>query len=860
MISRLFTLLIAFAVFAGEFISHGQNAPEQDRPPFPQLKLTRYGLRHEEAIVALGNDLASVAVHYRKSPDELRSLFRRDKDARLDKDGRIMFVCDGLVAPVVSSQTNVSDIPVSALQPLDQTFLLHSKTGSTKVIFLDFDGHTLSGNQWTASYNGGSNIVALPWDIDGNPAVFGDSERIAIQQIWLRVAEDYAPYDVDVTTEFPGEAAMTRANNSDQVYGTRALISPIGSYFGNPGGIAYLGVFDNTGNNNKPALIFPENLANFEKYIAEAISHEVGHNLGLSHDGVTGGDPYYTGQGNWAPIMGVGYYKPISHWSRGEYANANNLENDLVVMTQNGLSYRTDDFGSTIATAKAITGLSIATNGIIGRTNDVDFFSVQSGAGTAQITVTPWELGANLHLSVSLYDSAGVIITNREVSDNSSSGVQSVTFSATVAAGANYFSIDGTGAGVPNTTGYSDYGSQGNYKLLITLPPPWQWLPTAGGSYSWTNTVNWVSGAIPNSANSIARLNNNIAGAQTISLNAPITLGQLIIGDTNGTHGFTIQNGSGGSMLFDVTSGSATILKTSGANDVISASLVLLDNLVVSNSTSARLTLSGSIAGNHSFTKQGSGGVALSGTNTYSGNTDVSAGTLALELGVVLTNTPLITLTSGATLDAGASGFVLESTQQLRGNGVVVGNFIVSGVLSPGTSIGVLTFSNNLSMGMTATTWMEISNATMTNDLLQVSGALAYDGTLIVTNLGGTLTAGDSFKLFDASNYSGNFTTNTLPLLNVGLGWVFTPTNGTLSVVMTIATNSTNITALVAGNALELSWPSDHIGWRLEAQTNSLADGLGTNWFNVTGSSATNRMSLPIDVENGCVLFRLIYP
>lgn len=197
MIYPLFTLLIAFAIFAREFISHGENAPEQDRPAFPQLKLTRHGLRNEEAIAALGNDLPSVAAHYHKSLDELRSLFWRDKDARLDKDERIMFVCDGLVAPVVSSQTNVSDIPVSALQPLGQTFLLHSKTGSTKVIFLDFDGHTLSGNQWTASYNGGSNIVAPPWDIDGNPAVFGDSERIAIQQIWLRVAEDYAPYDVE---------------------------------------------------------------------------------------------------------------------------------------------------------------------------------------------------------------------------------------------------------------------------------------------------------------------------------------------------------------------------------------------------------------------------------------------------------------------------------------------------------------------------------------------------------------------------------------------------------------------------------------------------------------------------------------
>ena len=65
---------------------------------------------------------------------------------------------------------------------------------------------------------------------------------------------------------------------------------------------------------------------------------------------------YYSGQGNWAPIMGVGYYKPISQWSKGEYSGANNTEDDLTIITQNGLSYRADDFGNTIATAQALLG------------------------------------------------------------------------------------------------------------------------------------------------------------------------------------------------------------------------------------------------------------------------------------------------------------------------------------------------------------------------------------------------------------------------------------------------------------------------------------------------------------------------
>ena len=56
---------------------------------------------------------------------------------------------------------------------------------------------------------------------------------------------------------------------------------------------------------------------NNEKNIAEAISHEVGHNLGLSHDGISASGILH-GQGNQAPIMGVGYYEPIVQWSRGD--------------------------------------------------------------------------------------------------------------------------------------------------------------------------------------------------------------------------------------------------------------------------------------------------------------------------------------------------------------------------------------------------------------------------------------------------------------------------------------------------------------------------------------------------------------
>lgn len=72
--------------------------------------------------------------------------------------------------------------------------------------------------------------------------------------------------------------------------------------------------------------------------------------------------------------------------------------------------------------------------------------------------------------------------------------------------------------------------------------------------------------------------------------------------------------------------------------------------------------------------------------------------------------------------------------------------------------------------------------------------------------------------------------------------------------------NPTNITCTVLGGTLTLSWPTDHIGWRLQAQTNSLNTGLGNNWFDVPDSSSTNRVALPVDINNGSVFYRLIFP
>jgi PKD repeat protein len=372
---------------------------------------------------------------------------------------------------------------------LADTFKLHSRPGSKKTIYLDFDGHLLTKTAWNFAYNGGADIAAPAWDIDGNRANFSDTERTRIQQVWRRVAEDYAPFDVDVTTELLDEAVLTRASSADDVYGVRVLISPISGYFGNYGGFAYVGVFNQVGNYYKPALVFSDKLSNSEKYMAEAVSHEAGHTLGLSHDGTTTGAAYYAGHGSgdtsWAPIMGNSYSRNVTQWSKGEYANANNLEDDLAIIGSR-LAPAADEVGGTPETAGYLeSGTDLSMSGMIGLSGDEDVIAFAAGSGAATLSVLPMGLGPNLDVAVDLLDADGGLVA----SSNPTTGL-GASLGVNLSAGTYFVRVRGVGVGDPKTTGYSAYASKGYYTLSGTVAdavgtvPPVAVAAVSAGSYT----------------------------------------------------------------------------------------------------------------------------------------------------------------------------------------------------------------------------------------------------------------------------------------------------------------------------------------------------------------------------------------
>jgi hypothetical protein len=381
-------------------------------------------------------------------------------------------VADAGTDAVAGAETADTSADLSAAS----VFALHSRPGASKRIFLDFDGHVTTGTTWNSQYRGGASIVTPAYDTDGKPASFSSSELAAIRAIWERVVEDYSPFDVDVTTEDPGVDALRKSSAIDAQYGVRVVIGGSSSdwYGASAGGVAYTGSF--TAATDTPAFVFPAQLARGnEKYVGEAISHEVGHTLGLSHDGrTTNSEAYYAGHGSgetsWAPIMGSAYTRNVTQWSKGEYAAANNTQDDLsIITTRNGFSYRPDDAGDTVATAaSAVMSLdarTLSAAGVIERTTDVDVYSFTTEAGAISLTASPAARGPNLDILLEVLDASSQVIAW----SNPTSLLGASLSNLMLGAGVYYARISGVGVGSPTGTGYSDYASLGQYTLSGTV-------------------------------------------------------------------------------------------------------------------------------------------------------------------------------------------------------------------------------------------------------------------------------------------------------------------------------------------------------------------------------------------------------
>lgn len=433
-------------------------AASQAADSFPALSLPAAELNGSAAVKALGNNLPAIAAEYGKTAQELRQLLLRDRTLNVAANGRLFYK---EAAPRLPRNAPASGaVNTGALYPLDQTFSLHSKPGAPKLLVLRFRGATITGTYWNTSRRVAS-IVAPPYDTDNALATFSDAERTNIQEIWQRVAEDYAPFDVDVTTDDTLMASTPASTLASVVITRQRTVDPSAP------GVAYTSTFGNP--SYEPAFVAFDSFRGNGKYIAEAVSHELGHRLGLDHDG-TRGSAYYSGQGSapmkWAPIMGNSYGANISQFSKGEYARASNQQDDFLVINR-FLAFRTDDAGDIPAKAPALPvttsgGTSSGSiDGVLEKIGDADVYAITAGAGPFAMSATPAAVSANADLVLTLVDATGAVIATANPPT-----ARGAEISGTLAqGGTHYLKVAGTGYGNPATNGYSNYGVRGNYRL-----------------------------------------------------------------------------------------------------------------------------------------------------------------------------------------------------------------------------------------------------------------------------------------------------------------------------------------------------------------------------------------------------------
>jgi hypothetical protein len=345
-----------------------------------------------------------------------------------------------------------------------------SKAGAPTVIYCNFKGEAVNQPLWSLS------------TINAAPAGLSNEAELEILKL---VAEDFAPFDVNVTND---RSVYDRTPTYKRVM---CISTPTDTASPGAGGVAYLNTFGDD------IVCWDFNLD------GDTISHEVGHTLNLDHHGDSSQNApeYHDGHSSesrdWGPIMGSASGAKMVQWSDGNYRFATNSnQDDLQLITNYGLSYRADDYGNDSATGENITisHVPVTRNGIIERNTDIDVFNVTySSLGRVQVAGTGREgAQSNLDLKLSILDSDGIIVY-AQTSDTSDDAVTELLLEP----GSYQVRVQGDSSGNPYgnpATGWSAYGSLGQYQInFLPDPPSFSDAIEQYSTITLTGNANWIA-------------------------------------------------------------------------------------------------------------------------------------------------------------------------------------------------------------------------------------------------------------------------------------------------------------------------------------------------------------------------------
>ena len=383
----------------------------------------------------------------------------------------------------------------AVLDPVDsaQAFNLHSRPRANRVIYLDFNG-TDGSNLPADSYFrdiGYTPLIASSLDADLN--TFSEQEKQYIIKVWKLVAEDFAPFNVDVTTAFPGFDALFKTSDLDNQFGNWVMISSrlesLEAFGGSRFGISA----------QEPSIAFG--------VLSSLITPQAGANLISRHISQMLGAPslnsniYGTGRYSWTAANGFGGVAfgvnsvALTQWSKVIDASGAIISDPLNVISSQ-IGYVPDQYPenpdlnapmSVVPDPSNATRSTVDAYSAIETTGDVDSFVIKAGVGNVSLNVRTLELeptlpaddpnryGTNLDAKLTVKDALGNIVAS---SDNLGAASENVSFDNTENNKTFIVSVTGVGKDPNNAADprpYDNYGSLGFYALEGSYAIPLQY-------------------------------------------------------------------------------------------------------------------------------------------------------------------------------------------------------------------------------------------------------------------------------------------------------------------------------------------------------------------------------------------------
>lgn len=444
---------------------------------------------------------------------------------------------------------------------------------------------------------------------------------------------------------------------------------------------------------------------------------------------------------------------------------------------------------------------------------------------------------------------------------------------------------------------------------IITTNPPASltWNGNVNGNWD-TSTANWQGGLVFANGDQ-ATFDDSASGSAAVTVVGTVLpgTGGVLVNNTNKNYSFSGGTIGGTALLTKQGPGSLTMNASSALalnlnQGTVTGSGAIGATTVASGATLAYTgTINGlATAGTSSSSGTMSIGLSVTGgtfdnAGTINGTYSISGGAATNRAGSVVNTVGVSSTSTGATLVHNGHMFLgnanvnsrFASAGNLTGSGIIsdvtgdtAGNngrveINPGGVFTPGGSnvIGSFTiegrFDLNTGASPDGTMIIDVDlNNPLKNDVVKVDKWSNLRGALVMNNIGSVpFAAGQSFQIVTNNFGLANTPETAFDLANkitpkapgVGLQWDLANlrTNGIIAVVAAPLTPPGLTNTIVGGTNLTLNWPTTHLGYQLQVQTNTLAVGLTTNWHPIVGSENATSYSVLINPTNPAVFYRL---